>query len=481
MIEFIRKLTVWFAVALCLALGSACGKRITPVEQGNRDKILLIGNGADPSDLDPQITTGLNEFNIESALFEGLVIPHPADLSPLPGVAESWEVSDDGLTYTFHLRHNARWSNGYEITAADFVFSAKRILAPALGGSYAYMLYPIRNAKAFNKGELKDFERVGVKALGSHTLEYTLNAPTPYFLTLMYHNAWFPVHHSTILKHGKFDERGTRWTRPDNFVCNGPFHLQSWKISEKVTVRKNPYYWDAANVKLNGIDFYPINNVNTEERGFRAGQLHLTGSVPPAKIQRFKDNHYPFLKNAPWLGSYYYLLNTKQPPLNDKRVRQALSLAVDRQMLVDNIRRSGELPAFHFTPPDTAGYTSRASVHENIAEARQLLAEAGFPEGKGFPQLELLYNTSEGHRKMAEAIQQMWNKNLNIQVELVNQSWKVYLDRRTNGNYAIARASWIGDYNDPNTFLDLMVSDSGNNHTGWANVRYDVFLAKPAS
>jgi oligopeptide transport system substrate-binding protein len=284
---------------------TACGSGETNVERGNREKILFFGNGTEPQELDPHIVTGVPEHNIINALMEGLVAKDPQTLQPTPGVAESWEISADGKTYTFHLRHNARWSNGDALTAEDFVWSWWRALQPALGNQYAYMLFAVENAEAYANGKIKDFNKVGIKALDNFTLEVTLNNPTPYFLQLLDHYSTYPVHRATIEKFGAVDARGSQWTRAGNFVGNGPFVLDTWQLNKVIKVRKNPQYWDAANVQLNGIDFRPIENVSTEERMFRAGQLHITQTIPIDKVPWYREHNPSVLQVAPYLGVYY--------------------------------------------------------------------------------------------------------------------------------------------------------------------------------
>lgn len=450
------------------------------VTTGNRDGILHWGNGTDPQELDPHIITGIPEHHILTALLEGLVAKDPATLEPIPAVAKSWNISSDGKTYTFQLRHNAVWSNGDPVTSHDFAWSWWRALQPALGNQYAYMLFPIKNSEAYAKGEIDDFSKVGVKVIDDYTLEVELNNATPYFLQLLDHYSMFPVHRPTIEKFGKPDERGSLWTRPGNFVGNGPFTLKEWKLFKRVDVVKNPQYWDADKVKLNGIRFHPIENVTTEERMFRSGQLHHTASIPIDKVATYKKDKPHLLHTYPYLGNYFYRINTTLPHLKDKRVRQALAMSINSKQLTEQVTKGGEVPAYTFTPPDTLGYTAKSAFEFNPEKAKQLLADAGFPNGEGFPVTELLYNTSEGHRKIAVAIQQMWNQYLGVNIILNNQDWKVYLDSVNNGDYTIARAGWIGDYVDPNTFLDMWVKDGGNNRTGWSNPRYDELILKLA-
>ena len=439
-------------------------------------QVICVGNGAEPQDIDPHVVTGVPEHRITSTLFEGLVGVNPATLEPVPAVAESWEVSEDGTVYTFHLRDTAKWTNGDPVTAHDFLYAWERILTPALGSQYAYMLYCMRNARAFNEGTITDFTEVGARALDDHTVEVTLEHPTPYFLSMQIHYTWFPVHQATIEKFGGMAERGTRWTREGNFVGNGPFMLDRWQPDEVLVVKKNPTYWDATNVRPDAVHFYPISNLQTEELLFRDGKLHLTESVPINKIDIYAKRNPELLCNDPYLGTYYYRLNVERPPFTDRRVRRAFSMAVDRDDLVRNVVRGGRKPAGCFTPPDTAGYTCEAQVPYDVEEARRLLAEAGYPNGEGLPPIEILYNKSENHKQIAEALQSMWLENLNAQVTLTNQDWKVYLDTLQQRNYQIARAGWIGDFVDPINFLECFTTDNGNNRTGFSSPEYDALI-----
>lgn len=450
-----------------------CGNRETRVESGNKNQILHYGNGTEPQDLDPHIVTGVPEHHILIALLEGLVMPDPKTLEPQPAVAEKWTISDDLLTYTFNLRKDAKWSNGDPLTAQDFVKSFQRMLTPSLAAEYSYMLHVMKNAEEFNTGKIKDFSQVGAKALDNHTLQIELKSPTPYFLSLLSHYSWFPVHLPTLEKHGPVYERGNRWTRPENYVGNGPFSMAEWKRNQVIVAKRNPHYWDAKTVRLNEIHFYAIESDDTEERAFRSGQMHVTQTVPLTKIEVYKKENPNLIRIDPDLGTYFYRFNTKKEPLGDKRVRRALAMAIDRESIVKNVTRGGQIAAFHFTPPNTAGYTADARIPYDIEGAKKLLAEAGYPDGKGLPPIEILFNTLEAHRTIAEAIQQMWTKNLNINAQLVNQEWKVYLDSQRQGNFQVSRAGWKGDYPDPNTFLDMWLTGGANNQTGWSNPEYD--------
>jgi oligopeptide transport system substrate-binding protein len=469
---------LWSVIVLTLLSG--CGRRISPADKGCSTGVLHIGNQIEPQDLDPHTITGVQESHIVSALLEGLVSPDPVDLHPVPGAAQRWTLSPDGLRYTFYLWPNGKWSNGDSLTAHDFVFSFKRILSPRLGSEYSYMLFCIKNAEAYNAGKLKDFSQVGAQAVDDTTLVITLEKPVPYFLSLIMHSSWYPVHPATILKYGAIDERGTSWTRPGNFVGNGPFVLSKWILNTVIEVQKNPRYWDAKTVRLTCIRFYPIDNALTEERAFRTGQLHVTTNVPASKIAWYRMHHPELLRIDPYLATYFYLINVKRPPFDDVRVRRALSMAIDRESIVKNVLKGGQLPAYFFTPPNTQGYTCSTGVIYNPDSARKLLVQAGYSPAHPFPHVKLLYNTSEMHHTLAQAVQEMWRKNLHVNIELDNEEWKVYLSSKHSGDYDMARMGWTGDYNDPTTFLDMWVTNGGNNSTGWSSPAYDNFIAKAA-
>jgi len=373
------------------------------------------------------------------------------------------------------------------VTAGDFELSFKRALQPKLANEYAQMLYVAKNAEKYFQSEVErakgekgevEWEDVGFKALDDKTFEVTLESPISYFLSLLNHHSFFPVPVKTVMKHGDFDSRNNRWTRPGNFVGNGPFVLEEWVVNHVLVVRKNPHYWDADRVKLKKIYFYPIENLDTEERAFRAGQIHRTNKLPLPKIPQYIREGHPDLLVAPYLGTYHYMFNTKLPALKDKRVRQALNLSIDREAITRAITGGGEVPSFSFVPPNCAGYNSEHKLTYDVERAKELLAEAGYPNGEGFPVYEILYNTLESHKTIAEAIQQMWKKNLGIDVGLKNQEWKVYLSSKTQGDFEMVRFGWIGDYVDPNTFLELYTGHNGNNNSGWANPEYDALIAK---
>ena len=457
-----------------------CGSEERSQTSNEAQKILKITVGAEPEDIDPHVVTGVPEHHIIAALTEGLVAEDPVDLHPVPGVAEKWEVSEDGKVYTFQIRENAKWSNGDQVTSTDFAESYKRILTPALASKYAYMLFVMEGAEDYSTGELKDFSKVGVKVINKKTLQIKLNAPTPYFLSLLNHYTWFPVHISTVKKYDGLTKRGSGWTKPENFVGNGAFNLKSWTLGRKLVVEKSPTYWDVKSTKLDEIHFFSIELETTQENAFRAGQLHNIYNLHIDKVATYKKEHADELRIKPHLASYFYRFNVNKKPCDDVRIRQALTMAIDRESIVKNVTKGEQMASTFFTPPGVGGYTARARFKEDVGEAQKLLAQAGYPNGEGFPSLELLYNTTEGHRIIAEAIQQMWKKNLNINVTLQNQEWKVYLDRQRQMDYQISRAGWTGDYPDPNTFLDMWTSWSQQNQTGWSDTKYDALIRKAA-
>lgn len=475
------KPSVPFLVAWVLSvffLNAGCRPRETLVEAGLRTQTLHLGNGAEPQDLDPQICTAYTEYNILISLFEGLTVIDEATSQAIPGIAARWDRSEDGLVYTFHLRPEAKWSNGEPVTAQDFVFSYQRMLSPGLAAEYAYMLYPLANAEAFNRGTVTDFSTVGVKALGDHTLQLTLASPTPYLLALLAHQAWFPVHPPTILAHGRLDQRGTRWTRPENFVGNGAFALTAWEPNSRIVVEKAVTYWNAAATRLNSVVFYPNESIAADESSFRAGQLHVTYEILPDRIGHYQTTDPASLRVDPFLETYFLRFNVTRPPLNDVRVRRALARAIDREAIATTLLSGSRLPAGHLTPPDIGGYRSTANVPSDFEAARALLAEAGFPGGVGFPTMNIQMNTDAINAKVLEAIQAMWKRELGITVTLSNADFRVYLDNMRSLNYDISRARWIGDYNDPNTYLDMFVTGGGNNQTGWSNPDYDRLIAE---
>ncbi|NOZ23415.1 MAG: peptide ABC transporter substrate-binding protein [Planctomycetes bacterium] len=450
-------------VFLCASLGFVAFTERTP-----RADFVII-NGAEPETLDPAIMTGLPEGRIAAALFEGLTVADPKTLDPLPGMAERWTISDDGCTYTFHLR-KANWTNGDPVTAHDFVYSWRRALAPATASEYAYMLYHLKNGEAYNKGDLADPKKVGVRALNDATLQVTLKQRTPFFLGLTHFSTLLPVNRRCVEAHGN------RWTHLGNIVTNGPFMLDDWKIGRFIRVKKNPGYYGADNVRLRSVDFLAVESANTAFNMYLSGEADFVSTIPlPLRriVERRPDYH-----SGPYIGTYYYVFNVHRKPFDDARVRKAFAMAVDREKICKYITRGGEIPATSFVPDGMPHYKPIKGMCLDVDRARTLLAAAGYPGGKGFPKVELLYNTSEAHKDIAEVVQEMLKKNLGVKVELVNQEWKVYLATTKARDYQFARAAWIGDYVDPNTFLDMWVTGGGNNRAGWSNAEYDALIRR---
>lgn len=463
-------------MSACTAMFGACMPGCSSDKTSDRN-ILQVGNGAEVQELDPHLVSGVTEHRVLSALFEGLTDCDAATLDPVPAVADRWQVSEDGLRYTFHIREGACWSNGDPLTAADFAYAWKRILSPALGSEYAYLLYCLKNARSYHEGKLKEFGQVGVHAADASTLEVTLENPTPYFLTMQNHYAWFPVHRAAIEKFGAPDERGTPWTRPGNMVSNGAFCLEDWLPNERLSLRKNPRYWDAASVRLNGLDYHPIDNLQTEERAFRSGLLQITSTIPLHRLDYYRRERPDVLNIHPYFGSYFYRLNVTRPPFDNPLVRKAFSLAINREEIVKNVLKGGELPATSYVPPGDSHYPPLNAVSFDPGRARDLLAEAGYPDGKGLPPVEILYNSSEAHRTIAETVQRMWRENLHADARLLNQDWKTYLASMNTLDYQVARSSWIGDVADAVNFLECFQTDVGNNRTGWSSPRFDALIA----
>ncbi|MCB1225628.1 MAG: peptide ABC transporter substrate-binding protein [Verrucomicrobiales bacterium] len=451
--------------------------RPSRVAQADEAGILLIGNGTDIESLDPHMATGQPEHHVITTLFEGLVAPAADDPdADAPGVATHWQ-SADFITWTFHLREDALWSDGTPLTSADFLYSWQRILSPALASDYAPMLYLMKNAQAYNEGRLTDFAEVGAIAPDAHTLVITLEGPAPFFPSLLKHYTWFPVPRHGVEKFGTMTQRDTAWARPGNLIGNGPFLLQDWRINHFISVTRNPRYWDAANVGLNGIRFFPIDNAESEERLFLDNQLHVTNSVPLAKIAVYRRERPTYFHQSPELSVEFYRCNTTRPPLNDERVRNALALALDRRALVEDVIRSGSLPATSLTPPGSSpDYPPLQLISYDPEKARQFLAQAGFPGGRGFRKIEILTNSSESARTIAEFFQESWKRELGLEISILQQEWQVYLDSTRKLTYDIARAGWVGDYTDPYTFLGIWRKGDGNNNTGWNSPAYDALL-----
>jgi oligopeptide transport system substrate-binding protein len=485
-----RRLLLVLTVAVAVTVAAVL---LASHSQGPRADLVWTA-GPEIATLDPALMTALQDARVAAALFEGLTVIDPHTLQPRPGVAKSWSVSPDNLTYTFDLRAEARWSDGRPVTADDFVYSWRRALDPATAAEYAYMLYPIRGAKAFYDAVQKlpatdaairaaavdkAWAGVGVRADGPHRLVVTLERPCAYLLDLTAFSTYLPVSRDCI------EACGDRWTRQPNLVSSGAYRLVEWRFRSRMVWEKNPYYWDAANVALGRIELRTFDDVNTALVAYDTQAVDLTTVVPAMAIEPLlaaqRDGTRTDVRYAANLGTYYYRLNCRKGPLTDARVRRALAMALDRGEIIRLAARGRQPPAFALVPPGLPGYQSPPGIEENVEEAKRLLAEAGFPGGRGLPELSVLVNKGTGHVPIAEMVQQQWADRLGVSVRIEQVEWKVFLDMMKQGDYQAARAGWFGDYVDPNTLLDLFVTGGGNNQTGWSNKTYDSLIERAAA
>lgn len=463
--------------ALAVGLLSGCAVE-RAAERARSESVLLLGNGPEPESLDPRRSTSLSAFNVQMALFEGLVGPDPRTLEPVPAVATKWDVSEDGRKLRFHLREEARWSDGHPVSAADFRDAWLQALDPGSGAAYASLLYPIRGAEAYHRGDSLDLPVI--RAASDRVLEVELERPSAHFLHILMHPVSYPVP-THCPDAAPFQSEGTTFSATE-FVGNGPFVFEKWNPGQSIRVSASSTYWDAENVALQGIEFRIFDEPAAEERAYQAGQLHVTDSLPPTRVAYYRGIEDPAFCTDPFLATYYILPNHGSVPLNDVRVRRALTRAIDRVAIVEKLLGGGERVANQFVPDTMPGYGGPGVDAGYDPElARKLLTEAGYPEGEGFPVLRYLYNSSESHRRIAEALQAMWKSVLNIDVELVNQEWRTYLQSRESGDFDLARAVWVGDYPEPSSFLDLWQSDHPNNWIGWSEPDYDATLAMARS
>ncbi|WP_068318783.1 peptide ABC transporter substrate-binding protein [Polycladidibacter hongkongensis] len=437
------------------------------------------GNSADPETLDQHKTSTTYEAHILRDLYEGLVA-YSAAGKIIPGAAISWDVSADGLVYTFKMREDAKWSNGDPVVAGDFVFSLRRIMDPATGAKYANVLYPINNAEAVNGGKLA-VEELGVKALDDKNLQITLHAPTPYFIELLAHQSALPVSPKTV------KQFGSEFVRPENIVTNGAFTLQSFVPNDAITAVKNPFFHDAQNVKIDKVKYYPTEDRGAAMRRFEAGELDTNNDVPLEQVDYLRETFKDQFHVAPYLGTYYYAINTKNEKLADRDVRRALSMVIDRDYLSEEIWGGTMLPAVSYVPPGINNYynppkTSWADMDilDREDEAREILAAKGYSEDNPLD-VEIRYNTSENHKNTAVAIADMW-RSIGVNATLLNTDAKThYAHLRDGGNFDVARAGWVGDYSDPQNFLFLNESDNlGFNYARFNNKTYDELMKKAA-
>lgn len=469
---------IWVAGAAFLLLFASCFA-ITGCGNKTGPKYLRYSVGAEPETLDPRKSTGIPEATVQAQVFEGLTTMD-AKNNPIPAMAERWEISPDGLKYKFFLRPGIKWSNGDPVTAYDFEYAWKTTLSPEFGAKYSYQLFYIKNGEAYNKG-LTTADQVGVKAMDDRTLEVLLEKPTAYFLSLTAFHTLYPVCRRIV-------EANPKWAaEPKTLIGNGPFKLINWVHNSRIDLVKNEQYWDAAKVKMPKLDFILTESGSTEIAMFDNNQIDMGDNAPPAEYPRLKKEGR--LQISPYLGTYFFSFNVTKAPLDNVKVRQALSLAIDRQAIITNVTKGEQRVALAWVPPGLSDADSATDFRANggdffkdadIQTAKRLLAEAGYPDGKGLPTIELIYNTHDVHKAIAEAIQEMWRKNLGIDIRLANQEWKVFINTRSKGDYQISRHGWIGDYADPMTFLDMFESTSGNNDSQYKNPRFDnlIRLAK---
>lgn len=430
----------------------------------------------EPASLDPLKAVGLPEIQVIRDLFEGLT-NQDAQGKIVPGVAQSWSSSDN-KTWVFTLRNNARWSNGDPVTAQDFVYSWQRLVDHKNSSAFAWFagLSGIENAAAITKGEMTP-DKLGVVAQGKYQLKVTLDRPVPWFPALVANVALFPVPQKIIA------QAGDSWTAPGKLVGNGAYQLSERVVNEKIVLTRNPHYWDDAHSVLTKVTFVPINEESSATKRYRSNDIDITESFPKNMYALLKKTLPGEVYTPDQLGTYYYAFNTQKGPTADVRVRKALSWSIDRKVIADKVLGTGEKPAWHFTPDVTAGFKPLPvfmQQHDQDtlnAQAKSLLAAAGYGPGKPL-KLKLLYNTSESHQKIAIAVASMWKKNLGVDVTLENQEWKTYIDSRNSGNFDVIRASWVGDYNEPSTFLNLLTSGNSSNIARFSNTDYDAVIAK---
>jgi oligopeptide transport system substrate-binding protein len=451
-----------------LLLALAHGYLITGCARHEPPADFVVVNGVEPETLDPHTLTGQPDGRIAAAIFEGLTRCEPTRSATVPGLAEGWDISEDRRVYTFHLRTNAVWSTGEPITADDVVYSWRRVVNPLTASDYAGQLYYIKNGEAINQGKLKDVTQLGVQALDARTVRVELVAPTPFFLDLCALRPLVVVPQKTIEKYGD------QWLMARPLPVSGSYLLDQWRIRDKIRLRKNPLYWDAANTRNEIVDILPVEDAISALNLYETRQVDVIWDknvVPTELMDMLKDR--PDCHRPDNLGTYFIRLNVTREPFRDVRVRKALALTVDKDRIVERITRAGERVANTHVPPGTANYTPPKGLGYDPHLARKLLAEAGHPGGAGIPVFEYYFNTGKMHEQIGIELKEMWKRELGINLSLRQTEWKVYLAAQSALEYDAIRGSWIGDYDDANTFLDMFMSNNGNNRTGWKNRRYD--------
>ena len=455
----------------------------TTADRKERNPRIFQRSLGEPEYLDPGLISESEGGIVTHDTFEGLYQYGPTHKEWLPGVAESHEVSPDGRTWTFKLRTNAKWSDGKPVTAQDFEWSWKRVLDPKTASRYAGILWVIEGAEAYNQNPDSDDEAkskalrdaVGVKALDDHTLEVKLVAPTPYFLQLTAFYTYAPVPRHVVEKHGD------RWARPENIVSNGPWKTVEWTNNQQIVAELNPHYWDRDKMPFDKI-IYRITQENEPAHNMYLGNEidYLESKVPTTVLPKYRRERFADFELTPYLGVYFYMFNVKKKPFDDVRVRHALNLAIDKEKIGKFVVKGGQEAAGNIVHPGLAemGYDIPEGPEFDPDKARKLLEEAGYPGGKDFPRVRISYNTLEGHKLVAEYVQQQWKKNLGVEADLDNMEWKVLLKKQHDRDFEVSRSSWIGDYLDPMTFLDLWEGNNPNNRTNWADPEFDRLIGE---
>ncbi|HHZ8493620.1 TPA: oligopeptide ABC transporter substrate-binding protein OppA [Enterobacter mori] len=470
-----KKNLVAAGILTALIAGNARAADVPAGVQLAEKQTLVRNNGAEVQSLDPHKIEGVPESNVNRDLFEGLLVTD-VDGHPAPGVAEKWE-NKDFKVWTFHLRKDAKWSDGTPVTAEDFVYSWQRLANPNTASPYAsYLQYGhIANIDDIIAGK-KPVTDLGVKAIDANTFEVTLSEPVPYFYKLLVHPSVSPVPKSAVEKFGE------KWTQPANIVTNGAYKLKDWVVNERMVLERNPQYWDNAKTVINQVTYLPISSEVTDVNRYRSGEIDMTyNNMPIELFQKLKKEIPKEVHVDPYLCTYYYEINNQKAPFTDVRVRTALKLALDRDIIVNKVKNQGDLPAYSYTPPYTDGMKLvepewfKWSQEKRNEEAKKLLAEAGYTADKPLT-FNLLYNTSDLHKKLAIAVASIWKKNLGANVKLENQEWKTFLDTRHQGTFDVARAGWCADYNEPTSFLNTMLSDSSNNTAHYKSPAFDKII-----
>lgn len=464
-------------LALCLMaiISQSQAAQVPAGTQLSDSQRIVINNGSEVATLDPQKAEGVPESNVMRNLLEGLVeTDNNGQL--VPGVAKQWQ-SEEGRIWTFTLRDDARWSNGKPVTAQDFVYSWQRLADPKTGSPYASYLQAahLENIDAILSGKASPAE-LGVKALDDHHLQVTLSEPVPYFVDMLAYSAMKPVYRPAI------EQWGEQWTQPQHYVGNGAFTLSEWVVNEKIVVKRNPNYWDNAHTVIDEGVFLPLSSENSDINRYRSGGTDMTNSaVPPELFKKLQQDLGDEVKVSPLLCTFYYEINNQKAPFNDARVRSALKLTLDRDIIAQKIMGQGQIPAYGLTPPFTHGITlsppawAQQTQSERNASAKQLLADAGFNQQNPL-RFTLLYNTSEQNKRQAIAAASMWQKNLGAVVTLQNQEWKTLLETRHQAQYDVVRATWCADYNEPSTFLNMLLSGSSINTAFYQNSAFDQLM-----